>query len=249
MAILLLEHAETLDMPPQLQVFATDLDEGSLLKARDGLYPDTIAADVSPERLSRYFMREGSYYRVRREVRDIVLFATHSVLRDPPFSRLDLIACRNLLIYLQRRLQENLFEIFHYALRPGGFLFLGGSESADGATDLFLTVDKKHRLYRSREWSSRQPGLPALPLAGYTPRRPLIPRGEQRPPPINTLYQASYEQTLEEFGPATVLVDSEANILRLSGTAGRYLRHPDGAPTQSLNRLIHPCLLYTSRCV
>ena len=136
-------------------------------------------------------MREGSYYRVRREVRAIVLFATHSVLRDPPFSRLDLIACRNLLIYLQRRLQENLFEIFHYALRPGGFLFLGGSESADGATDLFLTVDKKHRLYRSREWSSRQPGLPALSLAGYTPRRPLIPRGEQRPPPINTLYQAS----------------------------------------------------------
>ncbi len=247
MAILLLEHAETLDTPPQLQVFATDLDEGSLLKARDGLYPDTIAADVSPERLSRYFMREGSYYRVRREVRDIVLFATHSVLRDPPFSRLDLIACRNLLIYLQRRLQENLFEIFHYALRPGGFLFLGGSESADGATDLFLTVDKKHRLYRSREWSSRQPGLPALPLAGYTPRRPLIPRGEQRPPPINTLYQASYEQTLEEFGPATVLVDSEANILRLSGTAGRYLRHPDGAPTQSLNRLIHPQLQFELR--
>ena len=248
LAILLLEHAETLDVPPQIQVFATDLDDRSLQKAREGLYPDTIAADVPPERLIRYFNREGSYYRVRREVRDIVLFATHSVLRDPPFSRLDLIACRNLLIYLQRPLQDNLFEIFHYALRPGGFLFLGSSESADGVVDLFQTVDKKHRLYRSREWASRQPGLPALPLAGRTPRQPpRTRRSEHRPPYVENYYQTGYEQTLEEFGPATALVDREANIVRLSGTAGRYMRHPDGAPTQNLNRLIHPDLQFELR--
>ena len=248
LAILLLEYAETLKLPPQIQVFATDLDEESLLRAREGLYPDTIATDVPAERLSRFFSREGAYFRVRREVRDIVLFATHSVLRDPPFSRLDMIACRNLLIYLQRPLQENLFEIFHYALRPGGFLFLGSSESADGVADLFHTVDKKHRLYRSREWSSRQPGLPVLPLASYSRRRPTgMRRSERRPPYVESLYQTGYEQTLEEFGPATMLVDSEANILRLSGTAGRYLRHPDGPPTQNLNRLIHPDLQFELR--
>ncbi len=249
LAILLLEHAETLDIAPQLQVFATDLDEGSLLKARDGLYPDTIATDVSAERLNRYFTREGAYYRVRREVRDIVLFATHSVLRDPPFSRLDLIACRNLLIYLQRPLQESLFEIFNYALRPGGFLFLGSSESADSVADMFLTFDKKHRLYRSRDWGGRPPGLPPLPLAGNNSRRAklLLSREEPRNPYHNTLYQSTGEKTLEEFGPATILVDSEANIMRLSGTAGRYMRHPDGAPTQNLNRLIHPNLQFELR--
>lgn len=248
LAILLLEHAATLERPPQLQIFATDLDDRSLVKAREGLYPDTIATDVSPERLGLYFTREGAYYRVRREVRDIVLFATHSVLRDPPFSRLDLITCRNLLIYLQRPLQDNVFEIFRYALRSGGFLFLGSSESADNAADLFQTVDKKHRVYTTREWVNRQPGLPALPLAGYTPRQqPRARRVEQQPQPFDTLYQTSYEQTLEEFGPATILVDRYANILRLSGTAGRYLRHPDGAPTQNLNRLIHPDLQFELR--
>jgi two-component system CheB/CheR fusion protein len=248
LAILLLEHAATLDTPPQLQVFATDMDEQSLNKARDGLYPDTIAADVSAERLGRYFNREGSYYRVRREVRDIVLFATHSVLRDPPFSRLDLIVCRNLLIYLQRPLQDSLFEIFHYALRPGGYMFLGSSESADSAGDLFLTVDKKHRFYRRREWSGRPSLLPTLPLLSYNRRQPSPSRsGEPRPAIYDHFYRTGYEQTLEEFGPAMVLVDDESNIVRLSGMVGRFLRHPDGVPTHNLNRVIHPELQFELR--
>jgi two-component system CheB/CheR fusion protein len=248
MAIQLLEYAATLDAPPQLQVFATDMDAESLNKARDGLYPDTIAADVSTERLERFFIREGAYYQVRREVRDVVLFATHSVLRDPPFSRLDLIVCRNLLIYLQRPLQEKLFEIFYYALRPGAFLFLGSSESADSMEELFQTVDKKHRLYRRREWNGRSTALPALPLVAGSRRSPLPNRDtEPRPTDHSRLFRSSSQQTLEAFGPAMVLVDSEANIMRLSGMVGRYLHYPDGLPTYNINRVIRPELQFELR--
>ena len=240
LAMLLMEHAATLDHPPPFQVFATDLDEASLAKAREGFYPDVIAADVTPERLQRFFAKEGSYYRVRREVRDNILFASHSVLRDPPFSRIDLIACRNLLIYFQRPLQDNLFEIFHYALRPGGYLYLGNSESADAAGDLFLTVDKKHRIYQAREWNGTYPNLPSLPLVTRNPRRNHMPRPRERnfQLPEPSINQTSYEQTLEEFGPPTVLIDDEANIVRLSGTAGRYLSYPDGPPTSNLTHLV-----------
>ena len=247
LAMLLLEHAATLDDAPQIQVFATDMDEESLNKARDGLYPDTIAADISPERLGRFFTREGTHYRVWREVRDIVLFATHSVLRDPPFSRQDLVVCRNLLIYLQRPLQDNLFEIFYYALNPDGFMFLGSSESADSAADLFLTVDKKHRLFRRREWSGRSPDMPALPPISYSAYRPPPRRPPTRPLIYEPPYRSAYEQTLEEFGPATFLIDDTGNIIRLSGTAGRYLRHPDGPPTNDIHRLIRPELQFELR--
>ena len=248
LAILLLEHAATLDNPPPIQVFATDLDERSLAKAREGYYPDTIATDVSAERLARFFTHEGSYYRVRPEVRDVVLFATHSVLRDPPFSRLDMVACRNLLIYLQRPLQDNLFELFHYALRPGGFLFLGSSETADSAGDLFLTFDKKHRLYQSREWVGQMRAVPALPLVSSRPRANDTPRpGERRRPTHQTNTRNLYEHMLDEYGPPTAVVDHESNILRLSGTAGRYLQYPDGPPTNNLARLVREELQFELR--
>ena len=248
MAILMMEHAATLDEPPGIQVFATDLDENSLAKAREGYYPDSIAADVSAERLQRFFTKEGSYYRVRREVRDNVLFAAHSVLRDPPFSRLSLVACRNLLIYLQRTLQDNLFEVFHYALQPGGYLFLGNSETADSAGDLFQTVDKKHRIYQAREWSGQHRALPSLPLISRHQRPVLATRAvERRPPPQDVGVRAMYERTLEEYGPPTVLVDDEFNVIRLSGTAGRYLRIPDGPPTNNLTRLVREELQFELR--
>ncbi|MBK9052584.1 MAG: hypothetical protein IPL78_17225 [Chloroflexi bacterium] len=125
LAILLLEYARTLDVRPAIQVFASDLDKRALKRAREGVYPEAIETDVSAERLQRFFVKDGHYYQIARELRDIVVFADHSVLRDPPFSRLDLISCRNLLIYLQRDMQERVFELFHYALRRGMFLFLG----------------------------------------------------------------------------------------------------------------------------
>ena len=136
--MLLLEEAARRELRPEVQVFASDLDNGALAVGREGRFPVTIEADISEERLRRFFDREGEQYHVRRELRDIVLFASHSLLRDPPFSRLDMISCRNLLIYLDRELQHQVYNTFHYALNPGGFLFLGASESADHPAGLFL---------------------------------------------------------------------------------------------------------------
>jgi two-component system CheB/CheR fusion protein len=130
-AMLLLEQAGTLAAAPTLQLFASDLDEDALTFGREGLYPASIAVDLSEARLQRFFVREPDACRVTRELRDVVIFTPHSLLKDPPFSRLDLISCRNLLIYLQRDLQEQVVKLFHYVLQPEGHLFLGSAESID----------------------------------------------------------------------------------------------------------------------
>ena len=150
MAMLLLEHARQLEGPPTLQVFACDLDDDAIRFARAGLYPDTITADVSEERLRRFFTKVPSGYLVKREVREMVLFATHDLLKDAPFSRIDLLSCRNLLIYLNREAQARCFEIFNFAINPGGVLFLGSSETVPEGSPLFTPLDKKHRLYRQQ---------------------------------------------------------------------------------------------------
>jgi two-component system CheB/CheR fusion protein len=129
--ILLLEEMSHRDIRPRVQVFGSDLDNVALAAAREARYPATIEADVSEERLRRFFTQEGDHYRVKRELREIAIFAFHSVLRDPPFSRMDIISCRNLLIYLDRGLQEQVIGTFHYALNPGGFLLVGSSETGD----------------------------------------------------------------------------------------------------------------------
>jgi two-component system CheB/CheR fusion protein len=147
-----------------IQVFASDLDDRSIAQAREGLYPTAIEADVSSERLERFFTPEGEYYRVKRELRDVVLFTGHNVLRDPPFSRQHMILCRNLLIYLNREVQDHVFNIFHYAMQPGAFLFLGSSESAEHLPELFRVLDKSHRIYQAKPWLGEKPHLPALPL-------------------------------------------------------------------------------------
>jgi two-component system CheB/CheR fusion protein len=147
MAMLLAERAATLASPPRIQIFATDIDENALNAAREGVYPETIVADISEERLRRFFVKEHHAYRLKRSLRETVLFALHDLLKDFPFSRIDLVSCRNLLIYLNRTAQVRAFDVFHFALRPEGRLFLGSSESADDAGPLFFPLDKKARLY------------------------------------------------------------------------------------------------------
>ncbi|HWB58109.1 MAG TPA: CheR family methyltransferase, partial [Chthoniobacteraceae bacterium] len=146
-AMILLEYSRTLEAPPSLQVFACDLDEQAIGHARTGLYPEAIVADVNEDRLRKFFVKDRRGYRVRRELREMVLFATHDLLKDPPFSRMDLISCRNLLIYLNRHAQKRVFDTFHFALKPGGLLFLGSSEAIDDGSPLFRVVDKKHRVF------------------------------------------------------------------------------------------------------
>jgi two-component system CheB/CheR fusion protein len=150
LAMLLCEFSSGMTNAPSIQVFATDIDEDAIAFARDGLYTLNDAADVSPERLRRFFVKEGEGYRVRRELRELVLFAHHNLIRDPPFSHLDLVTCRNLLIYLNRTAQARIMDVFNFALNPGGYLFLGGSESIEGASDLFVAAEKDQHIYQSR---------------------------------------------------------------------------------------------------
>lgn len=154
-AMLLAEHASAGLDQAAFQLFATDLDERAIAAAREGFYTDAEIADVSEERLQRFFQRETAGYRVRRELRETVLFAHHNVITDPPFSHLDLISCRNLLIYLNRPVQDRLVETFHFALRPGGYLFVGVSETADATNDMFRIVDKDAHIYESRTVTPR----------------------------------------------------------------------------------------------
>jgi two-component system, chemotaxis family, CheB/CheR fusion protein len=244
-AILLFEEAERQSVHTQIQVFASDLDERSIAHAREGLYPAAIEADVSAERLAKYFVREGDYYRIRRDLRDVVLFTSHNVMRDPPFSRQDLIACRNVLIYLQRDVQEKLFDIFHYSLQPGGYLFLGSSESVEHLPDLFDTLDKTHRIYQSKPWSLNRPHVPHLPLTFRRGQRAmeveildrslLRRHGEEF-----ATFGELHEKALEIQGPPSVLINANHMILHVSETAGRYLLQPKGAITGDIFRLVRP---------
>jgi two-component system CheB/CheR fusion protein len=220
LAILLLEEAHRRDVWPQLQIFASDVDDAALATARAGRYPRTIAADVSEERLHRFFHDEGDQYTVTKEVRDCVLFTTHNVLRDPPFSRLDLVSCRNLLIYLDRELQQQLFGVFRYALRSGFFLFLGASEAAEGPD--FRVLDKKHRIYQAREVTADDPPhLPVLLLTTPRFRVPEVPN-VTRPAPVPS--GSVHRRLLEDLAPPSILVDEERTAIHLSETAGRFHR-------------------------
>src|SRR5206468_457408 len=162
------EYASAAPESPAVQIFATDIDERALIVAREGVYSLNDAADVSPERLRRFFTREGGSYRVRKELREMVLFAQHNLIKDPPFSHLNLVSCRNLLIYLNRNAQRRVMEVIHFALNPGGFLFLGGSESIEEAAELYGVVDKDAHVYQSRGVTSRI----GLAVPSFVPLQP-----------------------------------------------------------------------------
>jgi two-component system, chemotaxis family, CheB/CheR fusion protein len=236
-AMLLLEEATRQESKPEIQLFATDLDSSALAAAREGCYPLTIAGEVSEQRLQRFFTREGDHYRIKREVRDLVVFASHSLLRDPPFSHLDLISCRNLLIYLDRDLQQQIASTFHYALRPGGYLFLGSSETIDGNM-LFRAVDREARLYQAADRPrDRLPTLPRI-VTGPTLPEPLTRLPTRRPPTSTDM--GVHRQALEELGPPSMLVDDTHHVLTLSETAGRFLLHPSGPLTSEAPDIVRP---------
>ncbi len=263
-AMLLCEHAAKLDNPPKVQVFATDIDEESIVDARIGIYPTTIEADVSPERLRQFFGRDHGRYRVKTEIRERVLFAAHDILRDPPFSRLDLISCRNLLIYLKRETQARVLDIFHFALRPTGLLFVGGSESVEEAGALFAPLEKHHRLYVRRSAPRPSWMIPALPLSPTL--RPIreLPRprssamAAMSPPELSAspdniptaeaherralLFGEVHLKLLEKYGPPSIVINQDQDVVHLSEHAGRYLQFGGGEPSANLFTLVHPAL-------
>ena len=146
-AILLREHMDTLKVAPKVQLFASDIDDSALSVARAGIYPEALVANLSETRLKRHFVNDGATYSVSKELREICVFSSHSILRDPPFSRLDLVSCRNLLIYLGANFQARVIPIFHFALRPRGYLFLGTSENVGQSTEFFAPIDKRQRIF------------------------------------------------------------------------------------------------------
>src|SRR3954452_21002676 len=236
-AILLAEYAPLVPDQPSIQVFATDLDERAIATAREGVYSEADVADVSPARLARFFQREAAGYRVKRELRELVLFAHHNLIRDPPFSHLDLVSCRNVLIYLNRAIQERVVETFHFALRPGGYLFLGTSESPDSAnTNLFLRLDANAHVYESRTATSRL----AIPLADaplIVPKLPARaePRLQDRISPADL-----HQRVLEQYAPPSVIVTADYTVVHISDQAGKYLQVRGGEPSRDLLLLLRP---------
>ena len=231
LAILLREQAEQSRSRAKIQVFATDIDEAALAVARAGRYPDTLLQGVSKDRLERFFTSEGTSYVVNKSIRDVCVFSSHSVLRDPPFSRMDLISCRNLLIYLNSELQTHVIPILHYALKPNGFLFLGTSENVTQHGDLFSSIDKKSRIFQRRGDDAAMPHVPALF------RRPAVAGGglaESKEPTGRSVRQSMEARVLEHYSPAHVVVSREGDVINYSGGTGKYLEAPAGRPSRAL---------------
>jgi len=216
----------------RVQIYATDIDPEAIDRARQGLYPANISADVSPERLRRFFMQEEAGFRVRKEIREMVVFAPQNLLMDPPFTKLDLLACRNLLIYLSPELQGKLIPLFHFALAAGGLLCLGTSESVSGFTTLFLALDAKGKIFLRRETPPMLRGMIQFPSSARQESPASLARAAETAVTARTP-EAAFEQLaqkviLEQVAPPVILINEKGDILYLTRRSGRYLEPPVG---------------------
>jgi two-component system CheB/CheR fusion protein len=244
-AMLLLEQLGDRAAEHKVQIFATDVSETAIDTARGGTYPASISADVSPERLRRFFTRTDGGFRISKVLRDMCVFARHDLARDPPFSRLDLVVCRNVLIYLDSSLQKRVIAIFHYALKPRGFLMLGSAETV-GPQAAFTLIDKKWRLYRKAPLEAGMalapppdrlpPARPGTPL-GHT-----APRLEGRPVP-----DEANRLILDKYAPPAVVVDGNLEIVHFRGHTGPYLEAASGEPSLNVLKMARDGLLHPLR--
>lgn len=234
-AILLRECLDNAHRPLGVQIFGSDLDAAAIETARIGRYPEGIAGDVPPPRLERFFLRDDGSYRIRKEIRDLAIFAPQNVIKDPPFTKLDLISCRNLLIYLNSDLQKKLLPIFHYALKPDGLLFLGPSETVGSFTDLFEPLDKRWKIFRRKEGALNINPLlemPAQPVAAEK-------FASNAASPVSNSRQVHFATVIEHlllgrFTPASVVVNARGDILYIHGRTGAYLEPSQGQPRNNL---------------
>ncbi|GAA0273410.1 chemotaxis protein CheB [Alteraurantiacibacter aestuarii] len=238
-AMLMIEERERTKKSCPVQIFATDLDEAALAVGRQGVYSASLVADISPDRLQRFFVQHGKDYQIVKELRETVTFAVQNVISDPPFSRLDLISCRNLLIYLSGKLQDRIIGYFHFALRKNGYLFLGRSESISQLSGLFEPVDKNARLYRRLENTPNQ--VASFPMSGVLSRATLAgPAPNLRMKETVRLRELMQQHLLRNYAPASVLTNAKHQVLYFMGPTGRYLEQPSGLPTQDLLTLAQP---------
>ena len=245
-AICLLEFLDGRAPESRIQMFASDLDHDSIQRARQGIYPPNIAQDVSQTRLGRFFVRQDTEFRVARRIRDMIVFAHQDVTRDPPFSHVDLVSCRNLLIYLQTPLQKRVLRIFHYALNPDGILMLGSSETIGESADLFAVLDKQEKIYVRKNIPTAN--LSDISFGVSAPRaheQPIRPAPDSRPAP--SLQQIADRKVLERYGPPGVLVNENLDVLQFRGRVGMFLEPMPGTASLNLMKLVRPDLLIELR--
>jgi len=234
-AILLHECMQASERQLDIQIFGTDLDVHSIDRARAGLYPEGVADDITPQRLKKYFTTEKGGYRIRKDIRDTTIFATQNIIKDPPFTQMDLISCRNLLIYLNADIQKKLLPIFHYALKPGGLLFLGSSETIGSFSDLFEPLDKRWKIFRRRENATARQALPDFPLqvAADSARSGTRAAAKQAASAVSV--QRNIERALLRlFVPASVIVNERGDIVYVHGRTGAYLEPSEGQPRNNI---------------
>lgn len=240
-AMCLLEYLDDSAADSPIQIFGTDLSDPAVAKARAGLYPKTIAADVSPQRLRRFFARERCGYRIGKAVRDLCVFARQDLARDPPFSQMDIVSCRNVLIYLEPELQKRLFLGFHFAMRPAGLLLLGTAESVSSDSELFTALDKRHSIYRKLTvHGQRTPidlftsGMAVEPRQSHRAGMPAAAAGD------DPMQREADRLLLSAYMPSSVVVDERLRIVQFHGRTGGYLEHTPGTATLDLLRLARP---------
>ena len=235
----------------KLQIFGTDLSEAAITTARAGVFPAAIARDVSPERLRRFFTKTAGGYKISRGIRDMCTFARQNLCEDPPFSRLDIVSCRNVLIYLGAVLQKRCMPIFHYALNPGGFLILGTSESVGSATDLFTVVDKRNKIYarknvapsRNLEFMAKAAFANPLEAPGKSDLQRL--GGPDHEP--RDLQSLADRIILNQYAPSGVIIDTRLRVHEFRGRTGRFLEHSPGAATLNLLQMVRTSLVVDLR--
>lgn len=243
LGILVREQLEKQSTDPAVRIFATDIDQEALARARAGLYTEASMAGVSSDRRERYFARDGGRYRIRPEVREMCIFAPHNITSAPPLSRMDLISCRNLLIYFGSELQSQVFPTLHYALRPNGWLFLGSAESAGQHRDLFAPVDPAQRVFRRRTGPGPRTRLP-MTIRTALPR---LPENHPKSTGRSSIPQLAERQMLDRHAPAHVVVDEVGEVLHFSGNTGPFLEVPRGAPSSNIRLMARPPILSTLR--
>ena len=233
-AIILRELMEDAQQVFKVQIYATDLDDDAINTAREGHYPAAIQQDVTPERLRRFFTKDERGYKIKKDIREMVVFAVQSVIKDPPFIKLDLLSCRNLMIYLEAEQQNRLIPNFHYALKPGGVLFLSSSESIAGYTQLFKPLNRKWKFYRASNTASK-PSITLSRSSVMPPPKPGLPHSaEASKPMLGNVAALSNRILLQSYAPASVTTDSLGNILYVHGDTSRFLRQPTGVMTTNL---------------
>jgi two-component system CheB/CheR fusion protein len=232
LAILLREHMQTLRSPPKVQLFATDIDEAALAVARAGRYPASLLDHVSPQRLKRFFKGDDVSYVINKDIRELCMFSPHSVIRDPPFTRIDLISCRNLLIYFGVSFQSHVIPVFHFALRPRGYLFLGTSENISQHVDLFSAADKKSRIFQRRDTMAASFQFPIFSPAGRPSRSPGDNHGDAAG--AAGLRRSVETRMLDRYVPAHVVINREGDVVHYSARTGKYLEAAAGLPNRQL---------------